>query len=302
QGFHFIVADGRARGIVRAVNQDELGLRVGEPRDLVRVDAEAILAAHVIETGFHAKRFRERRKGSESGEGDDYVRARLGGQPHQGNERLAGAVHDLYGLYRDTLHCYDRLTQTVGPAGAAVDQVVVQEAVARFVVGEGEDVVYGPGRSGARSEVEFCVVFVLVKPGIEQERLQLHASTSKEKLVPVIDSANRRRDSFLFTPAVFRSQDQPMDRLVRHCLTGKRLAGCSWEFTIRPDADTAVDTKACPVGLCATTYKGALPSHQVAELRTLSLARAFVASRSLYITSGSLRYPRRGPTRERGYL
>jgi hypothetical protein len=29
------------------------------------------------------------------------------------------------------------------------------EAVARFVVCEGEDVVYGPGRSGARSEVEF---------------------------------------------------------------------------------------------------------------------------------------------------
>jgi hypothetical protein len=46
---------------------------------------------------------------------------------------------------------------------------VVQEAVARFVVGEGEDVVHGPGRSGARSEVEFYVVFVLVEPGIEQE-------------------------------------------------------------------------------------------------------------------------------------
>ena len=88
-------------------------------------------------------------------------------------------------------------TQTVGAGGAAVDQVVVQEAVARFVVGEGEDVVYGPGRSGARSEVEFYVVFVLVEPGIEQEGLELQASTSKEKLVPVIDSASRRTDDFL---------------------------------------------------------------------------------------------------------
>jgi hypothetical protein len=73
---------------------------------------------------------------------------------------------------------------------------VVQEAVARFVVGEGEDVVYGPRRSGARSEVEFYVVFVLVDPGIEQERFELHASTSKEKLFSVIDSASRRADDF----------------------------------------------------------------------------------------------------------
>jgi hypothetical protein len=40
-------------------------------------------------------------------------------------------------------------------------------------------------------------VFVLVEPGIEQEGLELHASTSKEKLVPVIDSASRRTDDFL---------------------------------------------------------------------------------------------------------
>ena len=63
--------------------------------------------------------------------------------------------------------------------------------------GEGEVVVYGPGRSGARSEVEFYVVFVLVEPGVEQEGLESHASTSKEKLVPVIDSASRRTDDFL---------------------------------------------------------------------------------------------------------
>src|SRR6059058_934996 len=99
-----------------------------------------------------------------------------------------------------TLHFSDRLTQAVGAGGAAVDQVVVQEAVTRFVVGEGEDVVYGPGRPGARSEVEFYVVFVLVEPGVEQEGLELHAGTS-EKLVPGIDSASHGADDFLFTSA-----------------------------------------------------------------------------------------------------
>jgi len=69
--------------------------------------------------------------------------------------------------------------------------------MARFVVGEGEDVVHGPGRSGARSEVEFYVMFVLIEPGIEQEGLESHASTSKEKLLSVIDSASRRTDDFL---------------------------------------------------------------------------------------------------------
>ena len=151
QGFHFAVADGRARGVVGAVDQDELGLGVGEPLDLVGIDAEAVLAAHAIEAGFQAERFRERRESSESRKRDDDVRAGLGGQPHQGHERLGGAGHDLDGLYRDTLHFSDCLTQTVGAGGAAVDQVVVEEAVARFVVGEGEDVVYGPDRSRARS-------------------------------------------------------------------------------------------------------------------------------------------------------
>ena len=99
--------------------------------------------------------------------------------------------------YRDTLHFSDRLTQAVGAGGAAVDQVVVQEAVTRFVVGEGEDVVYGPGRPGARSEIEFYVVFVLVEPGVEQEGLELHAGTSEEKLAPGIDSASQRADDFL---------------------------------------------------------------------------------------------------------
>jgi hypothetical protein len=61
---------------------------------------------------------------------------------------------------------------------------VVEEAVARFIVAEGEDVVYGPARSGARSQVEFYVVFVLVEPRIEQKGFKLHASTSEGQVGP----------------------------------------------------------------------------------------------------------------------
>jgi hypothetical protein len=40
-------------------------------------------------------------------------------------------------------------------------------------------------------------VFVLIEPCIEQEGLELHASTSDEKFVPLIDSASRHKDDFL---------------------------------------------------------------------------------------------------------
>jgi len=40
-------------------------------------------------------------------------------------------------------------------------------------------------------------VFILVEPGIEQEGLELHANTSREKLIPVIDSESQHRDDFL---------------------------------------------------------------------------------------------------------
>src|SRR5579864_887849 len=181
QSFHFAIADGRARGVVRAVEQNELGLRVGEPLDLIGVNAEAVFAAHAIEAGFQTKRLRERGESSEARQGDDDVRAGLSGQPHQGHDRLRRAGYDLHGLNRDMLHCSYRLTQTVGAGGVTVRQLVIQEAMARFVIGEGKDVVYGPGGPGARSQVEFYVVFVLVEPDIEQEGLELHASTSMRK-------------------------------------------------------------------------------------------------------------------------
>lgn len=78
---------------------------------------------------------------------DDYIRTGLGGQPHEYHEGLGGAGHDLDGFHRDTLHFRDRLTQTVGSGGAAVDQVMVQEAVARFIIGKGKDVAYRPSSS-----------------------------------------------------------------------------------------------------------------------------------------------------------
>src|SRR5215469_6592957 len=58
QGFHFAVFNSRARGVVWAVDQDELGLRVGQPFDLVGVDAEAVLAAHAIEAGLNGAALR----------------------------------------------------------------------------------------------------------------------------------------------------------------------------------------------------------------------------------------------------
>ncbi|HEY2860879.1 MAG TPA: hypothetical protein VGJ21_20890, partial [Terracidiphilus sp.] len=90
----------------------------------------------------------------------------------------------MHGLYRDTLHFSDGLAQTVGTGGPTVDQLVIQEAMARFLVSQGKDVVYGPGGPGARSQVEFYAVFVLVEPDIEQEGLELHARTSEGEVGP----------------------------------------------------------------------------------------------------------------------
>jgi hypothetical protein len=74
---------------------------------------------------------------------------------------------------------------------------VVQEVVAGFLIGQRQNIAYGPDGSGARREVEFYVVFVLIEPGIEQKRFKLHAGTPKKKLISVTDSASRRRDDFL---------------------------------------------------------------------------------------------------------
>ena len=67
--------------------------------------------------------------------------------PHQGHERLGGAGHDLYRLYGDMLHFSDCFTQTVGAGGAAVNQLVVQEALARSFIPKSEYVGCRPGRA-----------------------------------------------------------------------------------------------------------------------------------------------------------
>jgi hypothetical protein len=81
------------------------------------------------------------------------------------------------------LHFGGRLTQTVGSGGTAVNQLVVHKAVARFLIRKRKDFIDRPLRSGARRKVEIDVVFILVEPGIQQEWLELHVSTSKE-IVP----------------------------------------------------------------------------------------------------------------------
>jgi hypothetical protein len=73
---------------------------------------------------------------------------------------------------------------------------VDQETLARFVVGESENLIDGPGRAGARSEIKFYVVFVLIKPGIEFEWFELHVSTSKMRPISIMDSAGPCKDDF----------------------------------------------------------------------------------------------------------
>src|SRR5262249_35794556 len=161
-------------------------LGVNEPLDLIGIDAEIILSTDMIEASFQAKGFGQCRESSESGRRNDHVRTGLGGQPHQNDECLRGTSHNLHGLKRNLLHFSNRLTQTVDTGGAAVNQVVVQKVVACFVVRESENFVYSPDWPRARGKVEFYVVFVLVEPGVEQERLELHVSTFKVSL-PIID-------------------------------------------------------------------------------------------------------------------
>jgi hypothetical protein len=102
----------------------------------------------------------------------------------------------LDGFNRHLLHFCDHFTKSIGASGATVDQLVVQKTVLRSVVGESENVADAPNRSGARGEVEFRDVFVLVEPGIQQEGLELHTSTPKKKSVLIVDTASRRTDVF----------------------------------------------------------------------------------------------------------
>ena len=138
---------------------------------------------------------------------DDDVRTGLGGQPHQGHERFGGAGHNLDGLDGDTLHLSDRLTQTVG-AGGSLKMSWVEEAMARFVVGEGEDVVYRPDRSvlAARLNSMWCSYWS--SQASSRKGLSCMRAPRREWLVLVIDSASGP------TVTVFRQSDAPACRVV----------------------------------------------------------------------------------------
>ena len=144
QGLHFVVGNGRARGMVRAVRQDQLRLRIGEPHDLGGINPETVLPPHAIKTRFQSERFRERRERSESRQRQNHVSSGVGSQPHDRKQRLGRASHDLHGLYWYTLHFADRMPQAIPACHASVDQIVVQEALA--------------GSSSARARISFTVV------------------------------------------------------------------------------------------------------------------------------------------------
>ncbi len=89
------------------------------------------------------------------------------------------------------MHFGNDLAQAVGSGGVTVDQFVMQEIVAHFLSGQGEELIDGPDRTGAGGEVELDAVFIGVEPGVEEKRLELHAGTSCRWAVKVTDSADR---------------------------------------------------------------------------------------------------------------
>src|SRR5580704_3304480 len=187
QQFHVAVADGGAGGIVRTVDQDEFGTRVGEMLDFVDIDLEAVLAAHAVVADFETERFGQRGERGESRLRENYIGARFGREPHQRDQGLRGSSNDLHGFDVDSLHLGDGFAQAVGTGGTAVNEIVVEKTVACLLVSQGKDVVDGPDRAGAGAEIEFDIVFVLVEPGVEQERLELHGQP--RRIVCNIDSA-----------------------------------------------------------------------------------------------------------------
>ena len=79
--------------------------------------------------------FRQCGERREAGQREDDIRARLGNLPHQGDERFRRGGDDLNRVNGNPLHLRDGLAQAVGATGAAVYQLMVQEAMARLVSG-----------------------------------------------------------------------------------------------------------------------------------------------------------------------
>ena len=95
---------------MRAVDENELGARIGHFLDLVNVDAEFVFFADRVEPGFEAKRFGEHRKSGESGALQDHIGARFSGEPHQHKESFGRAGCNLHGFRIDIVHVGDGST------------------------------------------------------------------------------------------------------------------------------------------------------------------------------------------------
>src|SRR5208282_1667625 len=185
QSLHLGVADGGAGRVMRAVYQDQLGLRIGETLDLVHIDAEAVFPAQAEAAQLEAERLGKRREVRQAGQRHDDVGSGLGGKPHEHEEGFGGARDHLDVVDTDALHLGDRLAQTVGARGTAESHFVIQVTLARGFAAEVEEFVGSPSGAGASGEIEFDAVFVGVEPSIEQKGLQAHEVTSEQIDAPV---------------------------------------------------------------------------------------------------------------------
>ena len=88
QVLHLRIAHRRPCGVVRAVQQDQLGSCIRQLLDLFDIDAEGVLFPNPVETSLEAKRFGKCRERREAGPRQDYIASRLSRQPYQDQQRL----------------------------------------------------------------------------------------------------------------------------------------------------------------------------------------------------------------------
>jgi len=149
EGVEVGVGEGGAGGVVGIVDEDELGVLVGEAFDLVDVDGEVIFFADGVGAGLDAEGFGEGGEGGVAGLGEDDVGAGLGCEPHEDEESFGCSGDYLDGVGRDLLHVGDGGAEGGGAGGTAVGEAVGLEEAAVFVGAEGEELIERPGGAGA---------------------------------------------------------------------------------------------------------------------------------------------------------
>ena len=140
--------------MVRAVHQYQLGISIRQLLDFIDVKAEVVFLSKTIAASFDPKRFGQGRKWSIAWLRNDDIGFGLRGQPHQKKKSLRGAGYDLDSVDVNTMQVGDRFAQSVGSRRAAVNQIVIQEALPLFFAGEAKDFIQRPGRSGAGPRVD----------------------------------------------------------------------------------------------------------------------------------------------------